>query len=156
MTSPPRGVVQSGILSRLLAPHRDIARKRVTLLYRPIDPARAAAIVEADLNAASFNTTASTKPTARNTLSTRSAQATAAEEASGAGLLNFGLIVTATTTERVKESDARAAIDSLTAAARLRMRPAYGSQDTAFAGGLPLGLVLPRHLRIPAELKESL
>ncbi|WP_434161443.1 SCO6880 family protein [Clavibacter michiganensis] len=156
MTSPPRGVVQSGILSRLLAPHRDIARKRVTLLYRPIDPARAAAIVEADLNAASFNTTASTKPTARNTLSTRSAQATAAEEASGAGLLNFGLIVTATTTERVKESDARAAIDSLTAAARLRMRPAYGSQDTAFAAGLPLGLVLPRHGRIPTELKESL
>jgi hypothetical protein len=156
MTSPPRGVVQSGILARLLAPHRDIARKRVTLLYRPIDPARAAAIVEADLNAANFNSTASTKPTARSTLSTRSAQATAAEEASGAGLLNFGLIVTATTTDRVKEADARAAIDSLTAAARLRMRPAYGSQDTAFAGALPLGLVLPRHLRMPNELRESL
>ena len=68
MTSPPRGVVQSGILGRLLAPHRDVARKRVTLLYRPIDPARAAALVETDLNAAQFNTTASTKPTARSTL----------------------------------------------------------------------------------------
>jgi hypothetical protein len=112
--------------------------------------------VEADLNAAQFNSSASTKPTARSTLSTRSAQATAAEEASGAGLLNFGLIVTATTTDAVHEADARAAIDSLTAAARLRVRPAFGSQDTVFAAGLPLGLVLPRHLRLPTEVRESL
>lgn len=156
MTAPPRGVVQSGILARLLAPHRDIARKRVTLLYRPIDAARAAALVEADLNAAQFNSTASTKPTARSTLSTRSAQATAAEEAAGAGLMNFGLIVTATTTDRAHEADARAAVDSLTAAARLRMRPAFGSQDSAFAAALPLGLILPRHLRIPNEVREAL
>jgi hypothetical protein len=156
MTSPPRGVVQSGILARLLAPHRDIARKRVTLLYRPIDAARAAALVEADLNAARFNSTASAKPTARSTLSARSAQATATEEAAGAGLVNFGLIVTATTTNPDLEPDARAAIDSLTAAARLRIRPAYGSQDTAFAAGLPLGLVLPRHLRLPSEVREAL
>jgi hypothetical protein len=156
MTAPPRGVVQSGILAKLLAPHRDIARKRVTLLYRPIDPARAAALVEADLNAARFNSTASTKPTARSTLSARSAQATAAEAAPGAGLVNFGLIVTATTTNPALEPDARAAVDSLTAAARLRMRPAYGSQDTTFAAGLPLGLVLPRHLRLPTEVREAL
>lgn len=156
MTSPPRGVVQAGILGRLLAPHHDIARKRVTLLYRPIDPARAAAIVEADLNAASFNSSSSSKPTARSTLSTRSAQATAAEEAAGAGLLNFGLIVTATSTDLACAADAGAAIDTLTSAARLRMRPAYGSQDTAFAAALPLGLVLPRHLRLPVEVRESL
>ena len=158
MTSPPRGVVQSGILARLLAPHRDIARKRVTLLYRPIDPARAAALVEADLNAASFNVSASTKPTARSKLSSHAAQLTAAEEAAGAGLLNFGLIVTATSTatDHSRVMDARAAVDSLTAAARLRMRPAFGSQDTAFVAALPLGVVLPRHLRVPNELRESL
>lgn len=156
MTSPPRGVVQSGILGRLLAPHRDVARKRVTLLYRPIDPARAAALVETDLNAAQFNTTASTKPSARSTLSTRAAMATAAEEAAGAGLLNFGLVVTATTTDPAHEAEARAAIDSLSASARLRMRPAYGSQDTAFAAALPLGIVLPRHVKMPVEVRESL
>jgi len=156
MTSPPRGVVQSGILGRLLAPHRDVARKRVTLLYRPIDPARAAALVETDLNAAQFNSTASRKPTARSGMSTRAAQATAQEEAAGAGLLNFGLVVTATTTDPAREAEARAAIDSLSAAARLRMRPAYGSQDTAFAAALPLGLVLPRHIRMPSEVRESL
>jgi hypothetical protein len=33
------------------------------------------------------------------------------------------------------------------------LRPAYGSQDSAFAAALPLGLVLPSHLRVPAELR---
>lgn len=82
--------------------------------------------------------------------------ATAAEEAAGAGLLNFGLVVTATTTDPAHEAEARAAIDSLSAAARLRMRPAYGSQDTAFAAALPLGIILPRHVKMPVEVRESL
>ena len=32
----------------------------------------------------------------------------------------------------------------------------YGSQDSAFAAALPLGLVLPKHIKIPAELREKL
>lgn len=43
MTTAPRGNVQSSVLARLLALHREVARKRVTLLYRPIDAAKAAA-----------------------------------------------------------------------------------------------------------------
>src|SRR5690606_40762173 len=70
------------IFARLLAPHGDIARKRVTLLYRPIDAARAASIVEADLRAAEFRLTASDKPTARDAVATRAARATANEERS--------------------------------------------------------------------------
>ncbi|WP_344162056.1 SCO6880 family protein [Nocardiopsis rhodophaea] len=156
MTSAPRGNVQANILSRLLAPHADIARKRVTLLYRPLDAARAASIVEADLRAAEFRQTSSHKPTARDVMATRAARATAAEEASGAGLVNFGLVVTATVTDPELKAEARAAIDNLSATARLRLRLVHGSQDSAFAGALPLGLVLPKHLKIPAELKEQL
>lgn len=156
MTSAPRGNVQSGVLGRLLAPHRDIARKRVTLLYRPIDAARAAAIVEADLRAAEFRMTSTSKPAARDTLAVRAAAATASEEASGAGLVQFGMLVTATVTDLGKEADARAAIDNLAATARLRLRPVYGSQDSAFAAALPLGLVLPKHVQVPAELREKL
>lgn len=156
MTQAPRGNVQSGVLARLLAPHRDIARKRVTLLYRPIDAARAAAIVEADLRAAEFRMTATAKPAARDSLAVRSAAATAREEASGAGLVQFGMLVTATVDDLAKERDARAAIDNLAATARLRLRPAYGSQDSAFAAALPLGLILPKHVKIPAELREKL
>lgn len=156
MSTAPRGNVPSSILARLLAPHRDIARKRVTLLYRPIDAARAAAIVEADVRAASFNLSASDRPSARSVQSTRAAFATAAEEASGAGLVNFGMLVTATVTDRAREADARAAIDNLTAIARLRVRVVHGSQDSAFAAALPLGLVLPKHLQVPAEVRGQL
>ena len=156
MSTAPRGNVPSTILARLLAPHRDIARKRVTLLYRPIDAARAAAIVEADVRAASFNLSASDRPSARNVASTRAAFATAAEEAGGAGLVNFGTLITATVTDREREQDARAAIDNLSATARLRVRLVHGSQDSAFAAALPLGLVLPKHLQVPAEVRGQL
>lgn len=156
MTSAPRGNVPAGVLARLLAPHRDIDRKRVTLLYRPIDPARAAALVEADLRAAEFRVTATNKPAARDSLAVRAAASTASEEASGAGLVQFGLLVTATVSDVERSADARAAIDNLGATARLRLRPVYGSQDSAFAAALPLGLVLPKHIKVPSELREKL
>jgi hypothetical protein len=156
MSTAPRGNVPSNILTRLLAPHRDIARKRVTLLYRPIDAGRAAAIVDADASAASFNLTSRDRPNARNVAGVRAALATAEEEASGAGLLNFGMLVTATVTDVDRVADAKAAIDNLSATARLRLRPVYGSQDSAFAAALPLGLVLPKHLQLPATIREQL
>lgn len=157
MTEAPRGVVQANVLTKLLQPHGDIARKRVTLLYRPIDPARAAALVEADLNAAQFVLGAQRGgPSARQTRAYKAAQATADEEAAGAGLVNFGMVVTATVTDIEKVADARAAIDNLGGASRVRLRPAYASQDSAFAAGLPLGLVLPNHTKMPAEWREKL
>lgn len=156
MTIAPRGNVQSAVLARLLAPHRDITRKRVTLLYRPIDAARAAAIVEADLRAAEFRVSSTNKPAARDTAALRAATATTHEEASGAGLIQFGMLVTATVADAEKRADARAAIDNLGATARLRLRPVYGSQDSAFAAALPLGLVLPKHIKVPVEMRDKL
>jgi hypothetical protein len=134
------------VLERLLAPHPDIDRKRVTIVYRPVDAARAAAIVEADLRAAEFVASASKKPTARSVTAARAAAATAAEEAAGAGLVNFALLVTATVTDPDRAPQARAAIDTLAATARLRLRPVYGGQPAAFAAALPIGLILPQHL----------
>jgi hypothetical protein len=156
MSEAPRGAVQSGVLARLLAPHSDIARKRVSFLYRPINPARAAAIVEAEYAAAEFVRTSSDKPPARVTLRARAAERTRAEEASGAGLVNFGIMVTATVLDPADEADARAAVDNLAGTARIRLRPVYGAQDSAFAAALPLGLVLSRHMKVPAELRGKL
>ncbi len=146
MSTAPRGTVQSSVLDRLLAPHPDIDRKRVTLVYRPIDPARAAAIVESDLRAAEFVASASKKPTARSVTAARAAAATAAEEAGGAGLVNFAILVTATVTDPQRAPQARAAVDTLAATARLRLRPVHGGQPAAFAAALPIGLILPKHL----------
>lgn len=156
MTVAPRSNVPSSVLARLLAPHREIARKRVTLLYRPIDAGKAAAIVESDLRAAQFRASSTSKPTARDALATRSAAATAAEEASGAGLVNFGMLVTATVLDVERIAEARAAVDNLAATARLKLRPVYGAQPAAFVAALPLGVVLSKHLNIPASMRSRL
>ncbi|MGL5866602.1 MAG: SCO6880 family protein [Dermatophilaceae bacterium] len=156
MTTAPRGSVQSSVLARLLAPHREVARKRVTLLYRPIDAGKAAAIVESDLRSAQFVATSTNRPSARAVLATRSAASTASEEASGAGLVNFGMLVTATVLDADRLPVAKATIDNLAATARLRLRPVYGAQASAFAAALPLGLILPKHLKVPAAMKDRL
>lgn len=156
MTTAPRGNVQSSVLARLLAPHPALARKRVAMLYRPIDAARAAGMVEADLRASQFVASSSKNPTARSGLSVRAAAATAQEEAAGAGLVNFSMLVTATITDPTREAEARAVVDNLAATARVRLRPVYGAQHSGFAATLPLGLVLPKHLKIPTAIQERL
>ncbi|MCY0905816.1 SCO6880 family protein [Arthrobacter sp. H14-L1] len=156
MTGAPRGSVNSSVLSRLLAPHGDIDRKRISLLYRPMDSARAAAVVERDQNNANVRITSGNRPSARALVDARSAVQTAQEEAQGAGLVNFGLVVTATVTDKDRLPDAVAAIEQTSGTARVLLRRAYGAQDTAFAASLPLGLVLPKHSMLPAEIKDAL
>lgn len=156
MTVAPRGEVTSGVLGHLLAPHPDVDRKRVTLLYRPMDSARAARVVEQDKRNADVRATSTRRPSARVLVEQRAAAATAAEEARGAGLVNFGMLVTATVTDPERLADARATVDNLSATARLVLRPVYGSQDSAFAAALPLGLVLPRHLKVPDGVRDAL
>jgi hypothetical protein len=156
MTQAPRGEVFSSVLSQLVAPHVDIDRKRVTLLYRPLDAATSARMVEADKRNASFRATTSDRPTARTIAEARAADRTAQEEARGAGLVNFGMVVTGTVMTAEQIPDMIAAIDNLGATARILLRPAYGSQDSAFVAALPLGVVLQSHLSVPAGLREAL
>jgi len=156
MTAAPRGEVQSSVLQQLLAPHRDIARKRVTMLYRPMDSATAAQVVESDKKNADFRVNSADRPSARAQSEKLAADHTARDEARGNGLVNFGMLVTATTLDEELLRDMEAAIDNLAATARVQLRPVYGSQDSAFAACLPLGLVLPNHLNVPAKLRSAL
>ena len=77
MTQAPRGEVRENVLARLIAPHPEIARKRVTLLYRMIGPGEAARIVERDLHNAEFRVNSANRPSARAILEQSSARATA-------------------------------------------------------------------------------
>jgi hypothetical protein len=156
MTVAPRGAVQSSVLHRLLLPHPDIARKRVTMLYRPMPSAAAARTVEADKRNADFRVKSADRPSARALREKVAADKTAEDEASGNGLVNFGMLVTATSLTGEDLADVEAAIDNLAAAARIMLRPVYGSQDSAFAAALPLGLVLSKHLKVPAEIRAAL
>lgn len=156
MSVPPRMDVQATVLARMLAPVPGTSRKRVTLLYQPIEPARAAALVEADLSAAVRNAEAQRTPSSRSLREAQAAAATAQEEAAGAGLQNFGLLITATVPRASDLSDLRASVDGLAAATRIRLRPVYGSQDSAFLAALPLGIQLPELSTMPSILREKL
>lgn len=136
---PPRGIVQSHILRQILDTNRDVTRKRVTILYRPVDAALAPDVVERDLLRARTKVEINARPTARDMAELNAAQLVAADEANGAGLVDFGFLVTATTTDHDLD-DTAAATMAIGAASRLQMRVAYGAQDSAFALCLPLGL----------------
>lgn len=138
MSAPPRGEVASSVLSRLIAPHRDFARKRVSILYSPIPSERASLIVERDRKQAASR--AGSAETARASREFLAADQNAREEASGAGLLDFALVVTVTGGRGQDKREIASSLTSLSATARLLIRPAYGKQATGFAMGLPLGL----------------
>jgi hypothetical protein len=155
MTQAPRGNVPSDVLARLLRPHPDVDRKRVALLYRPLDSARAARVVEGDHRDAEATVRNAKRPTSRMLSEQKSAAATAQEEAQGAGLLSFAMLVTATVTEAERLPAARRAVEQLAPTSRIRIRPVYGGQEAAFAAGLPLGVVLAAHQRT-TRVKEGL
>ena len=113
------------MLWKLLAPHREIARKRVTLLYRMLDPGVAARIVEADKRNADFRVNSAQRPIEHVLREQRSALATAQEEARGAGLVDFGMLVTATVdgrAARARSRRPRPTVENLAATARLTLR----------------------------------
>ncbi|MFH8350209.1 SCO6880 family protein [Streptomyces sp. NPDC018045] len=156
MSSAPRGEVYSNVLTKFLLPHPDIARKRVTLLYRLHDPARASAIVEQDRLNARFRVNNSDVARARDHVEVRAAEKSAEEEATGAGVTRFGLLATATVLDRDRLPLAVAATENLSGPARIALRRVYGSQDAAFAAALPIGLVLPLHVAVPQAVRDAM
>jgi hypothetical protein len=155
MSEAPRGEVLSSVLTGLVAPHRDIARKRVTLCYRPYDPGTAARIVERDRKDTRFRVTG-LNTAARDTIAVAAADQTAREEARGAGVVRFSMLVTATVLDLADLPAASAAIDTLAPPARVQLRRARGSQAAAFTAALPLGVVLPTHVQVPQFIREIL
>lgn len=156
MSQAPSADVYHSVLKWLLEPHGDIDRKRVTLLYRPLDPASAARVAEADLRSAEFRATSARRASQRSARDAAAAARTAQDEARGAGLTNFGMLISATVSDEQRLADAVAAIEGMAPAASIRLRRVYGAQDSAFAATLPIGLVLPEHLSLPRALREGL
>ncbi|MER7693731.1 SCO6880 family protein [Streptomyces sp. NPDC097610] len=156
MTEAPQGEVFSNVLTGLVQPNRDIARKRVTLLYRPHSRAEGARVVQQDYKNALFNAQQSQIGQARDDAELTAARRTTEEQAQGHGVIRFGLLITATVNSADALTTAAAAIDNLAPAARIAVRPVYGSQASAFAAALPLGLVLPLHTALPQTVRDSM
>jgi hypothetical protein len=157
LTIAPRGTVRAQVLRGLLEAAPGTRRKRVALLYRPIDPATSARIVEADRRAAQFMATSKRGMVqARAANEVRAAEQTAVEEATGAGLVEFSLMVTVTVDSDAELDDANATVRNLLAGARLLMRPADRMQAAAFSCTLPAGILPWEYTLVPRELKEAL
>lgn len=156
MSNPPHGEVFSTVLARLLAPHPDVTTKRVAICYRPIETGRAALVAEADKRSAKFRVASARVPSARAEGQLIATTRNAEHEARGAGLLNFAIMTTATVGGEQQLPAAGQAMKNLHSSARLTMRVQEGGQASAFAATLPLGLVLSRHLAVPAELRAAL
>jgi hypothetical protein len=149
MVEAPRGVVFARTFSRLTEPDPGLMRKRVTLIYRPYGPAEAAKLVESDKRDAMFTAGKKNRPTARDMVDMAAAEQAAQEEATGAGIVRFTVLVTATVAEESQLDDASAIIRARAGEARLVLRPMYGCQAATFAAGLPAGVVLNSHASIP-------
>ncbi|MFI6347461.1 SCO6880 family protein [Streptomyces sp. NPDC050560] len=157
MTLAPRGTVRSSVLRGMLEAAPGTRRKRVALVYRPIDPATSARIVEQDRRSAQFMATSGRGMVqARAASEMRAAEQTATEEASGAGLVEFSLMLTITVDSVAELADASVAVRNLTAASRVLMRPADRMQAAAFSCTLPTGILPWEQTLIPNELQEAL
>lgn len=149
MVEAPRGVVFANTFSRLAEPDPQLLRKRVSIVYRPYGPAEAARLVESDKRDARFLASKKTRPSSRDLVDLAAAEQAAEEEAAGAGLVRFTVLVTATVSDIADLDEASAIIRARAGEARLTLRPMYGSQAAGFAAGLPTGVVLPTHATIP-------
>lgn len=144
--------VVAKVLMPILEPTLGVT-KRMTFLYKIIDPAMAGTIAESDHQAAEGRVVSAKKPTARQKRTAEEANMVRANEADGAALMNFAIMVTATVPDLENISDAKATVEHQGATARLLLRLMHGSQDSAFAQALgPLGLVTEKHINIPTSL----
>lgn len=142
-------------IRRMLEPHKDIARKRVALLYRPETPEASASAADADVRKAIFRATQGRRAKAAAELELEAARQTARQEAEGAPLIRVGLVVTATSfDEESLRRASRSVTSALAGQARIGLRVPRGSQDIAFLTGLPLGLV-PQQLSRPPKTPKT-
>lgn len=155
----PQGHFTAHAMRRALEPMSGVMRKRVALLYRPIPRSKSTHEVEQEMKDSTFagsQQRMSQRAKARQAAAAKSAQ----EEAQGAGLSRFGMIVTVTLdNEDPDESDLqlrrlRRQIPQHMTDTRLRLRETLANEAVSFQAGLPLGLVLPEHMMLPEDVRK--
>ena len=141
----PRQRVAHSVLLPLLSP--GAYPRRVTLAYRTLSPEEAGDVLEREVAAgavrAEYRRRTHRDATARDRADAERAERAALEEAAGAGLLQFSVLVTVTAPSLEELDDARAEVTKAAGRSRLKLRPARHAQAAVFAAGLPCGVYLP-------------
>ncbi|MFI9186846.1 SCO6880 family protein [Streptomyces goshikiensis] len=138
----PRRPIAYSVLLPLLAPGR--YQRRITLVYRVLDPYEGEAVLEREISHAHQRAQATAEVKGRAKWSQRAdtqrAERAAAQMAGGSQVADWTLMVTVTARKPADLPAARQEIERAVKATRgIRMRPAYGAQAAVFAAGLPLG-----------------
>ncbi|MEV0768514.1 SCO6880 family protein [Nocardia salmonicida] len=149
MDGAPRGAVMETVLEELLRPRPDVPRKRVAIVYRLHSAAEATSLVDSDFrDALAAEQTERGISSASARIRVGNTQAAREEQARGAGLTRFGLLVTVTDHLDGDLPGIEASIKGMAAASRLTVRRCYGYQAAGFAASLGIGLILPEHASI--------
>jgi hypothetical protein len=161
----PTGVFNDQVLRDLIGPNVDVPRKRVTLIYYPVDAADAAEVLDRDIKTALNRAQRRKGPVhAHDEVGLQVARQAAAEEARGAGVAQLSVLVTATVLneeddpEGTKEDlrTAATAVERTARARRIRLAPVTGGQAAAFAAGLGVGICLPDLSVVPEHLRQNI
>ena len=149
MDAAPRGAVLETGLEELLRPRPDVPRKRVAIVYRLHSAGAAAKMVDSDYrDALAAEQTERGIASASASIRVANTQAARQEQAHGAGLTRFGVLVTVTDRLDADMPGIEASVQAMAAASRLGVRRCYGYQASAFAASLGIGLILPEHSTI--------
>ncbi|MET8779001.1 SCO6880 family protein [Nocardia sp. NPDC004654] len=155
MDAAPRGAVMETVLEELLRPRADVPRKRVAIVYRLHSAAEATSLVDSDFrDAVAAEQTERGIASASARIRVANTQAAREEQARGAGLTRFGVLVTVTDHLDGDLPGIEASVKGMAAASRLGVRRCYGSQAAAFAASLGIGLILPEHTSISKRVSS--
>lgn len=138
----PRRSIAYSVLLPLLAPGR--YQRRITLVYRALDPMEGEAVMEREISNAHNRAAATAEVKGRVKWSQKAdmkrAEQAAAQVAAGSQVVDWTLMVTVTARSLAELPAARQEMERAIKSTRgIRMRPAYGAQAAVFAAGLPLG-----------------
>ena len=152
-----RSKITEHVLTHLLVPHADFARKRFALLYRPHSPEESTRVAERDTNTANFVAQqGKIRPSASAQLVQRAAEQSRQEVAAGAASIRCSLMVTATVRYDGGLAQAISTLESRGRAVPIRLRRVYGAQAAAFAATLPVGFIPWEHTMLSANVREWL
>jgi hypothetical protein len=152
VSNVPAGEVQEDNLAALLEPNMRVPRKRIQIKYIPMDRGTAIRTGNDDVKKAQSH--ANRVQTDEGAKTVRDAAVKTSRELSrGAGLVDYSITITATVTEGDDEQvdEVMATVENLAAACSMDVRPVPG-QAVGFLATLPVGVITPRHQRMPAEL----
>ncbi|WP_312589394.1 SCO6880 family protein [Corynebacterium dentalis] len=157
MYQPPAANFRETGLAGLLSAHGVFEQKRVTLLFRPMSPGSSQKAVQEGVTNARFgNNQKGQKASQIKRVALEKAEYSEREQAEGAAMVRFGLVVTATVDDPTKFPRVEAILrDQAVSGIQLRLRDCEYSDDAAYAFGLGIGAVPKDFTRLSNTLRES-